>query len=127
MDHAAAVKKYAPNADEAAIAAIIKHLGIALRNRDSSFVACSDPSELKTVRENWAKKKLGLSNDAEIDAAIKSVCETMKGDRDKSRVAFYYLLAHKCGKMAEVMAPRKPAAKKPAAPKAAAKAPAKKK
>lgn len=99
MDHTAAVKKYAPDADEKTIAAIVKHLGIALRNRDSSLVSCSDPGELNTVRESWCKKKLGLSGDAELDAAIKGVCETMKADHDKSRVAFYYLVAQKLGKL----------------------------
>ncbi len=99
MDHTAAVKKYVPGADEKTIAAIVKHLGIALRNRDSSLVSCSDPNELKTVRESWCKKKLGLSGDAELDAAIKAVCETMKADHDKSRVAFYYLVAEKLGKL----------------------------
>ena len=72
MDHTAAVKKYAPDADEKTIGAIVKHLGIALRNRDSSLVSCSDPGELKTVRESWCKKKLGLSGDAELDAAVAS-------------------------------------------------------
>ena len=99
MDHPAIVKKYVPSADDKAIGAIVKHLGIALRNRDSSLVSCSDPDELATVRDSWCKKKLGLSGDAEIEAAIKSVCETMKGDRDKSRVAFYYLVAEKLGKL----------------------------
>lgn len=99
MDHSAAVKKYAPSADDKVIAAIVKHLGIALRNRDSSLVSCSDSSELATVREKWCKKKLGLTDDAAADAAIKAVCETMKGDHDKSRVAFYYLVADKLGKL----------------------------
>jgi Protein of unknown function (DUF2853) len=92
-DHAAHVRKYAPGASDKAIAAIVKHLGIALRSRDSSFVACSDKDELERVREGWCKKKLGLTGDTEIDASIKSVCEKMKAERDKSRVAFYYLLA----------------------------------
>ena len=98
-DHVAAVKKYDPNADDKVIAKIVKHLGIALRNRDSSFVAGSDPKELATVRESWCKKKLGLTNDAEIDAAIKQVVTTMKADRDKSRVAVYYLLAKHFNKL----------------------------
>lgn len=98
-DHIADVKKFAPKADEAKIAAIVKHLGIALRNRDSSFVASTDPSELKTVRESWCKKHLGLSDDAAIDAGIAAVAKTMHADRDKSRVAFYYLLAERFGKL----------------------------
>lgn len=99
MDHSAAVKKYAPNADEKTIGAIVKHLGIALRNRDSALVSCSDSGELETVRESWCKKKLGVADAAAADAAIKSVCEAMKADRDKSRVAFYYLVAEKLGKL----------------------------
>ncbi len=98
-DHVAAVKKYAPNADDAKIAAVVKHLGIALRNRDSSFVAASDPKELKTVHDSWCKKKLGLTDDAAIEAGIKEVAAKMHADRDKSRVAFYYLLAEHFGKL----------------------------
>ena len=101
-DYLAAVKKYAPHADEKKVAAIVKHCGIALRSRDSSLVSASDPKELKTVRESWCKKKLGLSGDGELDAAIKSVCETMKADHDKSRVAFYYLVADKLGKLSSL-------------------------
>lgn len=41
--------------------------------------------------ENFLEKKLGLSGD--LDAAIKAVCTTMKPDRTKSRLTFYYLLA----------------------------------
>ncbi len=98
-DHAADVKKYDAAADDAVVAKIVKHLGIALRNRDSSFVAASDPKEVKTVADSWCKKKMGLTDDAAIAAGIKAVATTMKGDRDKSRVAFYYLLAKHFGKL----------------------------
>jgi hypothetical protein len=99
MDHVAAVKKYAPKASDEVIGKIVKHLGIALHNRDSSLVAASDPSELKTVHDSWCKRKLGLTDDAAIDAAIKQVAQTMHADHDKSRVAFYYLLAEHFGKL----------------------------
>ena len=92
-DYAADVKKYAPGADDKVIAAIVKHLGIALRNKDSSLVSCSDKEELDRVREGWCKKKLALTGDKEIDAVIKTVCEKMKADKTKSRVTFYYLVA----------------------------------
>lgn len=92
-DYLAGVRKYASKADEAHVTAIVKHLGIALRNRNSSLVACSDKSELDRVRESWCKRKLGLGDDVVIDAAIKKVCTTMHADHDKSRVTFYYLLA----------------------------------
>ena len=38
------------------------------------------------------RKELGLTPEA-ADAGIKAVVEKMKGDRTKSRVTFYYLLA----------------------------------
>ena len=98
-DHVAEVKKYAPNADGAKIASIVKHLGIALHKRNSSFVATTDPKELKTVHDSWCRKKLGLTDDAAIDAGIKQVATKMHADRDKSRVAFYYLLAEHFGKL----------------------------
>ena len=102
-DYIADVRKYAAAADEATVNKIVKHLGIALRNRDSSLVSCTDPDELKRVRESWCKKKLGLTDDdATLDKAIKAVCDTMKADKNKSRVAFYYLLADKFGKVASL-------------------------
>jgi Protein of unknown function (DUF2853) len=90
------VKKYVPNADEAAIHGIVKHLGIALRGKDSSFVACTDKAERDLVREHF----FGLMLDgAELDRSVADVCQTMHGDRDKPRVTFYYLLAEKFGKL----------------------------
>ena len=96
------MKKYAPGADEAKVTVIKKYLGIALRNKDSSLVSCSDPKELARVRDGYSKKKLGLSDDAAIDDAIKKVCERMKGDNTKSRVAFYYLLAEETGTLGQL-------------------------
>ena len=43
----------------------------------------------KSVHDSWCKRKLGLTDDAAIDAAIKEVAKTMHGDHDKSLVAFY--------------------------------------
>ena len=99
LDEALAdAKKYNCNNDDIT-AAIIKHLGIAARSRDAKLVSCSDPSELDRVRESFLKKKLALTDsDADLDAAIKEVCETMKGSRNKLRATFYHLLAIKYGK-----------------------------
>ena len=99
-DWAASVKKYVPEADEAAIKGIVRYCGIALRSRDASFVSCTDKTERDRVRDNFLKKKLALIDpDAELDQAVKAVCERMKADRDKPRVAFYYLLAERYGKL----------------------------
>lgn len=93
------VKRYAPGANDKAVAGIVKHLGIALKSKDASLVSCSSKDELARVRDSWCKKKLGLTDDAAVDAAIKDICEAMKGDKQKHRVTFYYLLAEKFGKV----------------------------
>lgn len=95
------IKKYVPNADSKAIAGIVRHCGIALQKRDSSLVSFTDREEVGRVRDNFLKKKLGLTNpDAELDAAIAAVGDRMKGDRTRNRVTVYYLLADRFGKLA---------------------------
>lgn len=98
-DYLADVKKYDSGASEEIVNKIVKHLGIALRNRDSSLVACSDQSELARVQEKWCAKKLGVTDEAAGMAAIEKVCAAMKGDNSKSRVTFYYLTAKELGKL----------------------------
>lgn len=102
-DYPADIKQYSPNVNEAAVAAIVKHCGIALRNADSSLVSTSDPTELARVRDGFATKKLGLDA-AAADAGIKQVAEKMKGARQKSRVTFYYLLAEATGTLGKLAA-----------------------
>lgn len=101
-DWAVDVKKYAPNADDEAIKGIVRYCGIALQKRDSSLVSMTDQTETARVRDNFLKKKLGLTDsDADLDASIKAVGEQMKADRTKNRVTVYYLLADKYGKLGD--------------------------
>jgi outer membrane protein OmpA-like peptidoglycan-associated protein len=99
-DWLADVRKYAADADENVVSAIVKYCGIALQKRDSSLVAMSDPKERELVRENYLKKKLGLSDaDSVLDDAVTSVGLQMKEDRTKNRVTVYYLLAEHFGSL----------------------------
>jgi Protein of unknown function (DUF2853) len=94
------VKKYVPNADDTVIAAIVRYCGIALRSRDASLVSFTDSVETDRVRENYCKKKLGLTDpDSVLDAAIAAVGERMKGDTTRNRVTVYFLLAEHFGKL----------------------------
>lgn len=99
-DYLPDVQKYDAKADPAHVAKIVKHLGIALRNRDSSLVSASDPKELERVKAGWVTKKLGVTDGAKADAAIASVAKAMAADKTKSRVTFYYLVAKDLGKLA---------------------------
>ena len=99
-DWASDVKNYIPTPDERAIDGIVKYCGIALQKQDSALVSFTDPAEVARVRENFLKKKLGLTgSDAELDAAIAQVRDRMKEDRTKNRVTVYYLLAQHFGKL----------------------------
>jgi hypothetical protein len=44
-------------------------------------------------------KKLGATDAGAADAVIGKVCATMKDDRQKNRVTFYYLVAKELGKL----------------------------
>ena len=92
------ISKYVSHPNEAAIAAMEKTYALALSNADARQVSFSDPAELKTVRENFVKGKLGVADsDSDIDAAIKAVGERVPGH--KQRLTVYYLLADHYGKL----------------------------
>ena len=101
-DYLADVQRYDSGADADIVQKIVKHLGIALRSKDASLVSCSDKSELDRVCEKWCMKKLGELDAAAGGAVVAKVCETMKGDRQKQRVTFYYLVAKEMGKLGDL-------------------------
>lgn len=100
VDWIADVKKYAPKADDAVLEKMLSTYKLALSKADAAYVSFSDPGELKTVRENFLKKKLGLSDsDEKLDESIKEVGEKMKDGGKNGRLAVYYLLAEKHNKL----------------------------
>jgi Protein of unknown function (DUF2853) len=100
QEHKATVAKYVSNVNTAALDGLAKNYALVLSNNDSQYVAASDESERVTVRENFLKKKLGLTeSDATLDAAVVAVGELMKAERFKSRLAYYYILAEKFNKL----------------------------
>lgn len=98
-DWAADVKKHVSKPDEEAIAGVIRHCGIALRNADASMVSFTDKTETDRVKKNFVMKKLGVTDEAEADAAIEKVGAALKGATRKYRVTVYYMLADHFGKL----------------------------
>jgi len=77
---------------------VTRALGPSIYNKDSEGVACSQKSELETVK-NYARKKFGLEDDAALDAAINEICEKMGSKNpSKKRALFYAMLAKKFNK-----------------------------
>lgn len=98
------IAQYDDTVNEKLIEVLYSSLAGALANQDSANVACSDDSELKTVKENFVKEKLEVTDEAEADEAVQKVCDMMKGDNSKNRLVFYYLLTRelRCiGKMTD--------------------------
>lgn len=94
MDYLADIKKYADKVDEDAVAGMMKTYRLVLSDPDTAAVAFGDDEEKATVRQNFLKKKLGLTlPDEELDKAIDAVGAKMKGVTRKSRLTIYYLLA----------------------------------
>ncbi len=92
-------KKLGLGLSDALIEKVTIGLGPSIYKRDSETVSCSQESELATVKKNFAQKKLGVTDEAAIDAAIKKVCEKMgSSNRNKYRALFYALLAKELGK-----------------------------
>jgi Protein of unknown function (DUF2853) len=78
---------------------VAKSLGPSIYLGDASMVSCSDQTELDRVKNNFLIKKMGMTDGADLDAAIKGVCEQMgTANRTKHRAVFYYLLAERLGK-----------------------------
>ena len=96
-------EKYDDAASEDVVKTIVKYLGASLSNKDAKYVSCTDETERNTVRDNFLKKKLGLTDDNEVlDAKVMAVCTEMKPQRMKDRVTFYYLLAKNEGKLQDL-------------------------
>jgi hypothetical protein len=98
-DWAQDVKKYVADPDDG-MKGIIRHCGIALQSRGCAVRRLHRQGEAGPRARQLSEKKLALTgSDADLDNAVMEVCQKMKADRDKSRVAFYYLLAEKYGKL----------------------------
>lgn len=75
-------------------------LGPSIYNKNAELIACSKPDELNTIKENFLKKKLGLTlSDEELTQALQDVCKEIGSSvRNKFRAVFYALLVKKFDK-----------------------------
>ncbi len=73
--------------------------GPSIYNPDASTVAGTQKSELVTVKTNFLKKKLGLTDSQDLDGAIDKVIDQYgRSERNKYRAVVYYLLVKHFGK-----------------------------
>jgi hypothetical protein len=63
-------------------------------NRDALLVSGTDKGELETVYRNFVVKKCGVEDKDRGMKAINAAASKMSGINQKSRPAFYYMVAH---------------------------------
>ena len=84
--------------DDALLTAVAKGLGPSIYLTDASKVSCSDQSEKDRVKTNFLINKMGLTDGANLDAAVNAVCDLMgSSNPSKHRAIFYYLLVKQLG------------------------------
>lgn len=85
--------------DEGLLTAIAKSLGPSIYNKDSGTVATADKGEMETVRKNFIGGKLGVTDDAAANAAVKAATDKIgSSTSNKLRPVYYYLLTKELGK-----------------------------
>lgn len=73
--------------------------GPAIYDTDAQTVAASQTTELETIKKNFLGKKLGIKDQAAMDAGLAAAIETYgRSERNKYRAVFYYLLTRHFGK-----------------------------
>ncbi|WP_142416508.1 DUF2853 family protein [Bartonella massiliensis] len=85
------IKIYDSNPDEAAVERLNHRLALVMQKQDAALVATSDPKELERV-EKWVKDVLEVDEQS-AKMAVAKVAQMMTGERRKSRMTFYYLVA----------------------------------
>lgn len=86
-------------ADTSLLTKVTIGCGPSIYNADSATVSSSDESELETVKKNFLKGKLGLSDSDDLDGGINAVMDDYgRSNRNKYRAVVYYLLTKHFGK-----------------------------
>ena len=98
QDWTADVKKYI-RARTRRVDHIVKYLGIALQSRTRPTSPAAASSSAIGLRNSFLKASWDYRRPMPIWSRSISRSTKMKGDRTKSRVAFYYLLAEKYQKL----------------------------
>lgn len=81
------------NVDDAQLDDYVNRLRTMVGNRDALLVSGTDKAELETVYRNFVVKKLGVDNKDKGMKAINDVATKMSAIKQKSRPAFYYMVA----------------------------------
>lgn len=95
------VEKCNVQPDAELLKAVTKAMGPSIYNADAEIVAMSEKDEVTTLKENFVKKKLGLTDDAQVDAVVEKAFDIIgKSNPRKYRAVMCYLIVVELGKEA---------------------------
>ncbi len=95
------VEKCKVKPDAELLKAVTKAMGPSIYKADGEIVAMSDKDEVKTLKENFVKKKLGLTDDAEVEKVVDKAFDTLgRSNPRKYRAVVCYLIVVELGKEA---------------------------
>lgn len=67
--------------------------GPAIYGKDAATISAGNEKEMETVKNNFLKKKLGLTDESKIEEALHSVMDKYgKSNKNKYRAVVYYML-----------------------------------
>ncbi|MDP8099282.1 DUF2853 family protein [Pasteurella atlantica] len=93
------VEKCNVTPDEELLKGVIKAMGPSIYNADGEIVAMSDKDEVTTLKENFVKKKLGLTDDVEVEKVVDKAFDTIgRSNPRKYRAVVCYLMVVDLGK-----------------------------
>lgn len=93
------VEKCGVTPDADLLRAVTKAMGPSIYNADAEIVAASEKDEVTTLKENFIKGKLGVTDQAQVDAAFDAAVEKMGSSNPrKYRAVLSYLIVVDLGK-----------------------------
>ena len=101
--YAADLKRIGVEPDMDLLTRAVKACGPSIYNADAETVAASSPDEVNRVKQNFLMKRLGMTDQAAVDAAMdKALDKIGRSNRNKYRAVMYYLLATETGRTAKL-------------------------
>ncbi len=85
------ISKFVSRVDKKLVEALYRRYASVLARADARLIAAKDPEEVKRVKRNFIKAKLGVSGE-KADKTFDAVMKTMSKAKQKNRLTVYYLL-----------------------------------
>ncbi|UZO79523.1 DUF2853 family protein [Aquimarina sp. ERC-38] len=91
--------KFSEEPDMDLLTKVVIGCGPAIYGKDASTVSGGNEKEMETVKNNFIKKKLGITDESKVNEALDSVMDAYgKSNKNRYRAVVYYMLTKHFGK-----------------------------